>query len=774
LTGSVMLKRIFAFCSLSILFMLVYSSFSAFSIPVTKLSIGEFSTPPIVYANRDFLLNATVTDLDGVANLMNATVELNGGIILFWDNRTGIFSELRDPNNYCLVDSNGSFRVQLNSTAYKLCWKLRLNWAYPEMLVSVLPANTRVFDGKGRSASGGHADLFAFEDDIRVANAFVSNPIISIDFDDGWSSVYELALPVLASKNIPARVNIATSNVGLDGFMTWSQIKELQDVYGWEIGSHSVSHPDLTKLNSAELEYELSQSKLDLEAHGLNVTSFAVPYSSYNNMVLSKIAKYYRYARIDAGENVYPYFRDLQALFFNVANDTSFDAVKAEIDKAIEEGRWLILLFHIIAEENPDMDTKYRLSDFERIVNYIDAKREEITPLPFSSALDTLLSSNLVPNPSFEEWTKGWADYWERTHEDHISIDVESKGVKPSEKQSLKIVAGSSDYWAYSSPIPVSPETTYLFKCYVNLQDFYSGMLSFQIEEYDSKGEWLSTYWLFGKFADYVGYEVELYTPSSSEVDHVQVYIGSVGSGSFTAYIDQVTLAKLEPRRINPSRTISIKGRVYYEGTRIPPGDPSGVIVKVNLEGVGKGSTSSLDPEGGFRVLLTSEGSPSLYNYRVSVSTDETSELEQRVAVIVDRVLVADITSNSSTVDIGSAVQINVTLQYESDGMPVTSGSFLLNGLRLTHKGGGIWQCIDRKDNAQTVIYDRVEGTYGLYGLSDINMNEKALKVVWSSSPDKAILAQDALILVILSAIGLVAILLLRFRFRRSGSSGET
>ena len=74
--------------------------------PVYAQTIGDFSAPSTVYADRFFYLNVTINDPDGVNDFVNATVELSNGIILLWENSTDTFSEYQDTNGYCTLDES--------------------------------------------------------------------------------------------------------------------------------------------------------------------------------------------------------------------------------------------------------------------------------------------------------------------------------------------------------------------------------------------------------------------------------------------------------------------------------------------------------------------------------------------------------------------------------------------------------------------------------------------------------------------------------------------
>jgi peptidoglycan/xylan/chitin deacetylase (PgdA/CDA1 family) len=66
-------------------------------------------------------------------------------------------------------------------------------------------------------------------------------------------------------------------------------LREMADA-GWEIGCHSMSHPDLTKLDGDALSYEITESRKIIENEvGVPVSSFAYPFGKENELVLQRI-----------------------------------------------------------------------------------------------------------------------------------------------------------------------------------------------------------------------------------------------------------------------------------------------------------------------------------------------------------------------------------------------------------------------------------------------------------------------------------------------------
>jgi hypothetical protein len=143
--------------------------------------IGEFQAPIKVYANKYFYLNATIKDTDGINDFKNTTINLNGSIILKWDNATDTFSKYLDSNNYLILDSANCLRTQINATAYKLCFKIKLNWSYPEGYISIIPLNTKVFDNEGNYDNNKYDNLFYFEDDLIINEISVNKTRVRIN-----------------------------------------------------------------------------------------------------------------------------------------------------------------------------------------------------------------------------------------------------------------------------------------------------------------------------------------------------------------------------------------------------------------------------------------------------------------------------------------------------------------------------------------------------------------------------------------------------------------
>ena len=115
-------------------------------------------------------------------------------------------------------------------------------------------------------------------------------PVV-ITFDDGHQSVYDNAFPIMQDFGFPGVFYIVANRInGAQDFVDVDELRTMIDA-GWEIGSHSYTHPDLTK-NRANAAYEVGQSKVDLQnALGVEVTSFAYPYGAVDSFVAQQVSQ---------------------------------------------------------------------------------------------------------------------------------------------------------------------------------------------------------------------------------------------------------------------------------------------------------------------------------------------------------------------------------------------------------------------------------------------------------------------------------------------------
>lgn len=104
-------------------------------------------------------------------------------------------------------------------------------------------------------------------------------PVV-ISFDDGRLDIYENAFPIMQKYNFPGVFYVLSGGLNDESLVGVVELKEMAAA-GWEIGSHSHSHADLSKLNADASYREVVSSRYTLErALGFPITSFAYPFGT--------------------------------------------------------------------------------------------------------------------------------------------------------------------------------------------------------------------------------------------------------------------------------------------------------------------------------------------------------------------------------------------------------------------------------------------------------------------------------------------------------------
>lgn len=134
-------------------------------------------------------------------------------------------------------------------------------------------------------------------DEIFNSDADHDEKKVAITFDDAYQDTYLNAFPILQKFGFSACIFVITGYVGKCSkwdysskrgrkrHLSWEQIQEMADA-GFDFGSHTVNHPDLTGIPKRYVEYELSKSKEMLEDKlGRSVDFLSYPFGRYNRYV---------------------------------------------------------------------------------------------------------------------------------------------------------------------------------------------------------------------------------------------------------------------------------------------------------------------------------------------------------------------------------------------------------------------------------------------------------------------------------------------------------
>lgn len=115
-----------------------------------------------------------------------------------------------------------------------------------------------------------------------LENNIPSKSVI-LTFDDGYENFYQNAYPELKKRNMKAISYVIVNNIGKGNYMNREQIIEIEQ-NGIEIGSHTLSHPDLAISSDTKATKEIVDSKAYLESLvGKKIISICYPSGKHSS-----------------------------------------------------------------------------------------------------------------------------------------------------------------------------------------------------------------------------------------------------------------------------------------------------------------------------------------------------------------------------------------------------------------------------------------------------------------------------------------------------------
>ncbi|MBP7791645.1 MAG: polysaccharide deacetylase family protein [Candidatus Goldbacteria bacterium] len=255
---------------------------------------------------------------------------------------------------------------------------------------------------------------------------------VLITIDDGYRSLYDIAFPLLKKYEFPATIFIYSVFFGGKNNLNEDMIKEMMK-FNFDVGSHSYTHPNLTKRNNFSsdeeylsfLEKEIIKSKTFFESKlKMPVETFAYPYGLYSKEIIQIVKKAgYRAAfSVVTGMNVSdtPGYALHRTLIFN---STTVKSLKKILDKKPIKVKEVYPAdgeimeernpeFHVLLAEDSNLNTatiKFQLNNKEiGKINY-DSKIREIKcsrekPLSDGTYVATINAKSL----NKEEYEYSW------------------------------------------------------------------------------------------------------------------------------------------------------------------------------------------------------------------------------------------------------------------------------------------------------------------------------------------------------------------------------
>jgi peptidoglycan/xylan/chitin deacetylase (PgdA/CDA1 family) len=157
---------------------------------------------------------------------------------------------------------------------------------YPELYVSRadFAAEVAWLDAHGYRA----VTLQQVFDSWRGAATLPAKPIV-LSFDDGYLSDVKTALPVLKARHWPGVLNLEFRNLQPVWGIRPPGVRKLLAA-GWELDAHTLTHPDLTRVDAARLREEVAGSREAIrKKFHVPVNFFCYPSGRYDDAVIAAV-----------------------------------------------------------------------------------------------------------------------------------------------------------------------------------------------------------------------------------------------------------------------------------------------------------------------------------------------------------------------------------------------------------------------------------------------------------------------------------------------------
>lgn len=132
---------------------------------------------------------------------------------------------------------------------------------------------------------------------------------LTFSYDDGVKQDVKL-IEIFNKYNLKATFNLNSQLFGAEKYITTSNLRiehsrlnmqDIKHIYdGHEVASHTLTHPDLTKLNDEEIVSQVEQDRINLsELVGYEVLGMAYPYGGVNDHIAEVLKEHtgVKYAR---------------------------------------------------------------------------------------------------------------------------------------------------------------------------------------------------------------------------------------------------------------------------------------------------------------------------------------------------------------------------------------------------------------------------------------------------------------------------------------------
>jgi peptidoglycan/xylan/chitin deacetylase (PgdA/CDA1 family) len=211
-------------------------------------------------------------------------------------------------------------------------------------------------------------------------------------FDDGWSSVYTSAYPLLKRYGYRGSIAVIPALVRESEYLSYEQLAELY-LEGWDILNHSYSHKEDMYFRCEEMLYEFMRAREWLDTHYLTAGMDMVitPYGECNPYLIPLlIEKGFRSIRTSDNvlmlRNNRSYYLPVKTI--HLLTDKSVESAQAELMAYIGGEPAVLLNLHKIDETDDGTQMSYSPEKLEALIEYLHANEDKFQVCTYSCLLD--------------------------------------------------------------------------------------------------------------------------------------------------------------------------------------------------------------------------------------------------------------------------------------------------------------------------------------------------------------------------------------------------
>lgn len=155
-----------------------------------------------------------------------------------------------------------------------------------------LNINPKIFENQLKTLKDNNFQTYFVKDipDILKGKIKIASSSVILTFDDGYEDFYFDVFPLLKKYQMKATIYVICNFIGRRGFLNQKELKEIVASGLVEIGSHTLSHPNLKLLNETQAKEQILGCKKKLENElGIEIKSFAYPYGFFNKKTIDLV-----------------------------------------------------------------------------------------------------------------------------------------------------------------------------------------------------------------------------------------------------------------------------------------------------------------------------------------------------------------------------------------------------------------------------------------------------------------------------------------------------